>query len=254
MATPGKHSQTEAPVRQSPSIHVTTQDRGSRTWGAAATFGLLLAAVLPAVCATAVTPGTLATARAPGADTSSLVAALALLTAWVVIARLAITAVAVVLAHLPGAFGSVARRVALVASPALLRSFVRVAAGVVAVATPLTATTAALADIGPSSGSGTAATVRIIPAGTVPVLDRRVADAGTVTVPRVVPGPVAPTRTIVVRSGDTLWSIAERSLPQPHTQADVARSWPRWFAANRAVIGADPGLIRPREQLAVPPP
>ena len=75
-----------------------------------------------------------------------------------------------------------------------------------------------------------------------------------VTVPRVVPGPVTPPRTIVVRSGDTLWSIAERSLPQPHTPADVARSWPRWFAANRAVIGPDPGLIRPGEQLAGPPP
>ena len=38
----------------------------------------------------------------------------------------------------------------------------------------------------------------------------------------------------------------------PATAADVAREWPRWYEANRAVIGTNPSLIRPGE-LLVPP-
>ncbi len=61
-----------------------------------------------------------------------------------------------------------------------------------------------------------------------------------------------PGRTVVVRSGDTLWSIAGRSLPAGRTDADVARAWPRWYDANRAVIGPDPSLLHPGEVLSPP--
>ena len=57
---------------------------------------------------------------------------------------------------------------------------------------------------------------------------------------------------VVVRRGDTLWAIAARHLGGPATDADVAEAWPRWYAANREVIGADPDHIRPG-QLLVPP-
>lgn len=57
----------------------------------------------------------------------------------------------------------------------------------------------------------------------------------------------------VVRRGDTLWSIAARHLGTDATAADVVRDWPRWYAANRAVIGADPALIKPGMVLAPPP-
>jgi hypothetical protein len=33
---------------------------------------------------------------------------------------------------------------------------------------------------------------------------------------------------------------------------DIAAAWPRWYAANRAVIGPDPGLIRPGQELMPP--
>jgi hypothetical protein len=56
----------------------------------------------------------------------------------------------------------------------------------------------------------------------------------------------------VVRRGDALWDIAARRLGPDATQADVAREWPRWYAANRTVIGADPNLIRPGERLQPP--
>jgi hypothetical protein len=58
--------------------------------------------------------------------------------------------------------------------------------------------------------------------------------------------------TVTVRRGDSLWSIAARHLGRGASDAEVARAWPHWHAANRAVIGEDPDLIRPGMQL-VPP-
>ena len=49
------------------------------------------------------------------------------------------------------------------------------------------------------------------------------------------PGPAV----VVVRRGDTLWGFA-------------GPEWPRWYAANRAVIGDDPDLILPGQRLVVP--
>lgn len=58
--------------------------------------------------------------------------------------------------------------------------------------------------------------------------------------------------TYVVVRGDTLWDIARRHLPSGATDSEIARTWPRWYAANRRTIGADPGLIRPGMRLRVP--
>ena len=57
---------------------------------------------------------------------------------------------------------------------------------------------------------------------------------------------------VVVRRGDTLWDLARRHLPAGATDAQVARAWPLWYAANRAVIGPDPGLLLPGQRLRVP--
>jgi resuscitation-promoting factor RpfA len=59
-------------------------------------------------------------------------------------------------------------------------------------------------------------------------------------------------RGYIVHRGDALWDIAARHLGPSATAADVAREWPRWYEANRAVIGTNPSLIRPGE-LLVPP-
>lgn len=50
---------------------------------------------------------------------------------------------------------------------------------------------------------------------------------------------------VVVQRGDTLWGIAARHLGPSATTALVAAEWPRWYAANQAVIGPDPDLILP---------
>ena len=57
---------------------------------------------------------------------------------------------------------------------------------------------------------------------------------------------------VVVRRGDRLWEIAARHLPRGSSAADVAREWPRWYAANRAVIGADPDYLLPGQVLQRP--
>jgi nucleoid-associated protein YgaU len=57
---------------------------------------------------------------------------------------------------------------------------------------------------------------------------------------------------VVVHRGDSLWDIAARHLGSSPDAAEVAAEWPRWYAANRHVIGADPDLLRPGQRLAPP--
>lgn len=70
------------------------------------------------------------------------------------------------------------------------------------------------------------------------------------------PGGPAPTatETETVRAGDSLWLIAARRLGSDATPQRIAASWPRWFAANASVIGADPDHLVPGEILRAPGP
>jgi hypothetical protein len=56
----------------------------------------------------------------------------------------------------------------------------------------------------------------------------------------------------IVGAGDTLWAIARSTLPDEQSAARVTAEWHRWYAANRSVIGADPDLIRPGQDLRQP--
>lgn len=62
----------------------------------------------------------------------------------------------------------------------------------------------------------------------------------------------APVR-VVVRKGDSLWSLAARELGPRATADAIAARWPDWYAANRHVIGNDPDLILPGQVLRIPP-
>jgi LysM domain len=72
--------------------------------------------------------------------------------------------------------------------------------------------------------------------------------------PRTGSSPHRPAAAVVVRRGDTLWAIARSHLPRGAGAAAISREWPRWYALNKAVIGPDPGLIRPGTRLRVPHP
>lgn len=65
---------------------------------------------------------------------------------------------------------------------------------------------------------------------------------------------VAAEGVVVVRAGDSLWSIAESAIPAARrSPADVADLARRLYLANRDLIGADPDLIHPRQHLQLPP-
>jgi nucleoid-associated protein YgaU len=55
-----------------------------------------------------------------------------------------------------------------------------------------------------------------------------------------------------VARGDCLWRIAGAALPGTPSDARVAGAVQAWWAANRAVIGADPDLLLPGQVLHAP--
>lgn len=60
-------------------------------------------------------------------------------------------------------------------------------------------------------------------------------------------------RTVRVAPGDTLWELAAADLPAGASAADIDARWRAVHAANREVVGPDPDLIRPGQQLRLPP-
>jgi hypothetical protein len=67
-------------------------------------------------------------------------------------------------------------------------------------------------------------------------------------------GPDGTDDQVVVRTGDTLWALAERSLPPGAGDAVVTARWHRIYDLNRARIGPDPNLIQPGQRLRLPRP
>jgi nucleoid-associated protein YgaU len=167
-----------------------------------------------------------------------------------VVAAVAALAVLLLLGPLVRALGRVARGLARVATAGarLLaeRATRRAALG-------LLGSGAVLAGAAPAAAAPVAAASAVPDAGA----------ASAAEAPPTAPGPRAPQpenravaripATYVVVVGDCLWDIARRHLPAGARDAQVADAWPRWWAANRAVIGADPDLIHPGTRLVVPP-
>lgn len=73
-----------------------------------------------------------------------------------------------------------------------------------------------------------------------------------VLAPARAPSPTTAGGEVVVRRGDTLWSITERALGPGASDAEVAAAWPAWYAANRDVVGDDPDLLLPGQVLRAP--
>jgi hypothetical protein len=221
--------------------------------------------------------GSLATgARDPQAWTTrqgadAVVSTLAAMALWLVAIWLGVGLLAVLAASLPGTAGAIGHAVADVAMPAVLRRTVAGALGLGILAAPV----AALASPGPSP-SGARSTVPATststvapptwPSGAPARVPPTIAPPGWPTNarprPPVEPTDVAPDRrppgappeSVVVRPGDSLWAITAARLGRRPTARQVAVTWPRWYAANRAEIGSDPNLIRPGQVLQAPHP
>jgi nucleoid-associated protein YgaU len=197
-----------------------------------ATALLLLTAPTPAA--------SLRTLRGAGtaADPAAPLLALLALLAWLLVGWLLLTVAVTAGSHLPGlpgrALAAVSRRLA----PATARRAVEVALGLTVSVGVLGAAPAAAA-----GAEGRAAPAQAAAAQPAPDLDWAAQVAA------------APTH-VVVQPGDSLWALAERDLAaraEPTSDAAVARAWPRWWAANRDVVGADPDLLQPGTRLAPPP-
>jgi LysM domain len=179
------------------------------------------------------------------------------------------------LSALPGALGQVSRSLAQQIAPAAVRKLVAFVLGttLTAALVPGTATArddhqsarpavvaaaghtmSSLADAAPD------ASFRLVrdPIHHLDVLDAAPRPTwsqdgpGQVAKPRQPPGTGPAADRVVVRRGDTLWSIAARHLGPAATLADIDAEWPRWLSANRDVIGEDANLILPGQQLRPP--
>jgi nucleoid-associated protein YgaU len=191
-----------------------------------------------------------------GDDPTAGVVTVAAWAAWLLALYLVAAVVATAAARLPRsprAAQALARRI----TPAVVRRMTDAAIGVTTAAVVLAGPpVTAYAD--PSPAATAAAAVPTVEWPGLPAAAHSAAaSATTPAVGLVTPPPrraaAAGDATVVVRAGDTLWSLAARQLGASATDAQVARAWPQLYAANRAVIGANPDLIRPGQRLVCPP-
>jgi nucleoid-associated protein YgaU len=184
-------------------------------------------------------------------------------------------------ARLPGACGRVARRGFRRLAPAAVRRAIEVVLGA---STVLAVTSGAAQAAGPAprpavaqpavvvnpllTGLDRPATAEPAVHAPVPGLDRPTAEptpepsrglglVTTVSTRSLTPQANPQQRevaTVMVRPGDSLWRIAARALPRDSGRQTIERAWHRWYAANRGVIGPDPDLLQPGQQLTPPLP
>lgn len=134
--------------------------------------------------------------------------------------------------------------------PHVVRRLVLVACGVAV----LGAAGPAVAGPGPGPGSvsldngGRAGPARI---EGLPLPDRATGGATLAWLAEATRATVAPH--VVVRPGDSLWTIAARDLQPGASDADIAAHWKRIYRLNRDLVGSDPDLIQPDQRLELPP-
>lgn len=211
---------------------------------------------------------------APSRTPAALVAPLCAVAASAVLGWLCLAAVLSALTRLPGPAGRHATVGAQRIAPAVLRTGVVAALGG-SLALAAAPTTVAARPHPAAAAGHQGATADPLPQASGNRADGRAAGHIPPAVPTWTPGPppappavgradvslvsssARPDRAIdkqvVVRRGDSLWAIAARYLPADADDVEIARAWPRWYAANRAVIGDDPALLQPGQLLVRPP-
>jgi resuscitation-promoting factor RpfA len=225
--------------------------------------------------------GLAAQARSPGpASFDALLGLLAAGCAAACSGWLAVGAVLTVVGSLPGAFARIVDDIAQVIAPRVWRRAIQLALGAALVAGPFSGASAwadasmpasmvAAAKLDPRAGLPGIERPAPDPAA-LPPIDRPTDSSKTTWVPTAPPKPAPvtppasplltgnprPTATIeeaiVVRRGDSLWHIAARHLGSSVSAAEIATEWPRWWNANRDVIGDNPDLILPGQVLRPP--
>ncbi len=218
-----------------------------------------------------------------GADhAASTVAAAAL---WLCAALLALGFLLTALTVAPGRLGTLARRLAARVVPSVVLRIagttlgISIGLGVLspalasAASTASTASTAGAVTIPPSptsssSVAGTAPSWPSWPSSADPSSPTSTSAPSWPVTPVIpvqptVPAPVTtapgstPDATHLVRPGESLWTIAATALAaanpaHPVSDQQIATQVSAWYSANREVIGPDPALLHPGQQLLAP--
>jgi hypothetical protein len=192
--------------------------------------------------------------RSPGPDPTATVVALAVLLAWAALGWLLLLVLLTLSGQLTGPVGRAGRALLQVAAPVAVRRAVALSLGLGVVLGGQAAASAAPAPAASASAPASAAApdldwpgLAAAPAPTPPP-----APTPTQPPPTQPPPTQAPPGAVVVRPGDTLWTLAASRLPPTATTREVAAAWPAWWSANRTVIGPDPDLLRPGQSLQPP--
>lgn len=185
------------------------------------------------------------------------IAILAGLAAELCVLYLLLTTLLVGCSQLSGFTGRLAGALADRLAPAFLRRSVEAALGVAVATASVSAPGAPALAAGVAAPRPQPVSTAAAPAQTpaprppLPSLDRP-GSPRPAPVPILTPGRVVVDDVVVVRRGDSLWRIAARHLGPNATDAQVAAAWPRWYAANRGVLGPDPDLLLPGQRLSPP--
>lgn len=59
---------------------------------------------------------------------------------------------------------------------------------------------------------------------------------------------------VPVLAGDSLWGIVADHMGPGASDVDIALEWPRWYEANKALLGPNPDVLLPGQVLLPPPP
>jgi hypothetical protein len=196
---------------------------------------------------------------------------------WMVGCWLELALCSILAATLPGAAGRVGRRVGATITPPLLARLLSGAVGAGVVLSPVAtawASPSPPASAGIAIGWPTDSPTPALGSSPTPPFGQPVSPPHSVhlstqpgrpagsplprrptpTAPEpAAPGPAGPVAGgVTVRAGDSLWLIAAHRLGATAADSAIAAEWPRWYAANRTLVGPDPALITPGTHLSTP--
>lgn len=229
--------------------------------------------------------------RGPGsplagpADVATVLVALVAVAGWALLGWLVVIAGLQLLSAIPGCTGRLASGLASALAPIAVRRGLAVLLGL-SLTTSAPATAWAAAATPATAAPAVPAAAAAPGAADLPDLDWPVARTLAGPAEPAPPGPAGPLGTVeaavepapttagppagdraarsrratspdtahVVAPGESLWSIAADHLGPAADASRVAATWPRWWQANRADIGANPHLIHPGTRLIPPTP
>lgn len=189
---------------------------------------------------------------------------------WIIAAWVAIGLLAAAAAQLPGTVGHRARRVSQMVLPHVLQRVLVGSAGLGVLLAPAVAQARSHWVPAPiTSPPPVNAGLNPVPGPAWPTNDpdvERPSGVPSLGAPRTLPRDTSPSPPqdparlpspaghVRVHGGDALWLVAAHRLGPDASEQAIAQYWPRIFAANRAVVGDDPNLIQPGQELRLPAP